>query len=177
MFYFEYQKFGQNILTGSNLNSKSLIEFGAQYQSFNIFDIKPIFIHLSLIHLLSNMFALYIFGTFLESRVGSIEFTIIYFISGICGTFTVNQITPDTITAGASGAIFGLISATFAWSIYNRQPELLRNLIFVIIIQLIGSFKSGVSYSAHIGGLIAGIIISIIIVILEKIITSIKERA
>src|ERR671916_2577319 len=69
------------------------------------------FLHTGLIHLLFNMFALYILGGMLEPAIGRLRFAIIYFVSLLAGSFGALLFEPDAPTVGASGAIFGLMGA------------------------------------------------------------------
>src|SRR4051794_39898051 len=72
------------------------------------------FLHAGLIHLLFNMYALYILGTLLEPAIGKLRFGLIYFVSLLCGSFGALLVSPDTHTVGASGAVFGLMGAAVA---------------------------------------------------------------
>src|SRR3954447_15617868 len=69
------------------------------------------FMHYSLWHLAFNMYALYILGQMLEPAIGRLRFGLIYAVSLICGSFGALLISPNALTAGASGAVFGLMGA------------------------------------------------------------------
>lgn len=120
------------------------------------------FIHASLIHLLVNMYSLYILGTQVETFVGKVKFLIIYILSGICGgllsAFIGGQ---SVISVGASGAIFGLAGALLYFGYHYRTylgNALRRQIIPVVVMNLaIGFLVEGIDNYCHIGGLIGGL--------------------
>src|SRR3954452_19279605 len=69
------------------------------------------FLHAGLLHLLFNMYALYILGNLLEPALGKLRFGIVYFVSLLSGSFAVLLLSPNEFTLGASGAVFGLMGA------------------------------------------------------------------
>ena len=77
--------------------------------------VTSMFLHGDLLHLFSNMFSLLIFGSYIELSFSKVKFLLIYFISGFLGSlFTVFFLPLNTISLGASGAIFGLIGAVLS---------------------------------------------------------------
>ncbi len=125
------------------------------------------FLHVSIIHIGFNMFALWIFGRFIESVTGSWRMLVIYAISlVVSGISVVLFSAPDVPTLGASGAIFGLIGALFAigFKLGRHGMELIRaNLPMLILNLLFTFFFPGISWQAHVGGLIAGFIVTYLI--------------
>ena len=127
------------------------------------------FLHFGLTHILMNMMALYSIGYFLEEYIGTKKYLLIYLLGGICGNLGV--IVSDMITgssamgAGASGAIFAILGAILYIAKFEPQSHLdYKNVIFSVIFALAPGFIiSGISLSAHIGGLIGGIIIYMIL--------------
>ncbi|MBF0848861.1 rhomboid family intramembrane serine protease, partial [Streptococcus danieliae] len=71
--------------------------------------ITPLFVHIGLDHLLSNMLLLITVGRVLETLIGSFKFTMLYLLSGVAGNLAVVFYDPNTITAGASSALFGVL--------------------------------------------------------------------
>jgi membrane associated rhomboid family serine protease len=126
------------------------------------------FMHYGLLHLLFNMYALYILGTMLEPAIGRIRFALIYFISLIAGAVGALIVTPDAFTAGASGAIFGLLGAAVV-IMRNRGVNPLESGIVVWLgLNLLITFTiSNISIGGHIGGLIGGTIAASLLVELE----------
>ncbi len=123
--------------------------------------ITSAFLHIGFLHLFCNMYALYILGKNIEGYYGRAKFIFIYLISALVGSF-VSIIFMDeyTVSAGASGAIFGLMGALLYFG-YNYRVTLNdainRQIIPVIIINLLfGFLSSDVNNFAHIGGLIGG---------------------
>lgn len=127
------------------------------------------FLHFGLTHILMNMMALYSIGYFLEEYIGTKKYLLIYLLGGICGNLGV--IVSDMITgssamgAGASGAIFAILGAILYIAKFEPQSHLdYKNVIFSVIFALAPGFLiPGISLSAHIGGLIGGIIIYMIL--------------
>ena len=114
------------------------------------------FVHYGLLHILFNMYALYVLGPPLERHLGRGRFAALYGLSALGGSVLVYLLSPlSAATAGASGAIFGLFGATFVAS--KRLNLDVRWLIGLIAVNLVMSFSfPGVSWQGHIGGLITG---------------------
>lgn len=127
--------------------------------------VTSIFLHIGLIHFIMNVWSLNILGKQVERFYGHFKTLIIFLYSGVVGNLlSVILMNDNTISAGASGAIFGLMGALLYFSLNQRtyMGEALKNEILpVIIINLLASFMiPGINVFAHIGGLIGGIIIS-----------------
>ena len=113
------------------------------------------FLHFGFYHFASNMICLVLYGFDLENRLGSAKYALIYALSTLGGSLLINFAGGNGIHAGASGAIWGLMTATLVYNLRNHlnPAYALRG----IIINLIYSFSSGVSWQGHIGGGIAGL--------------------
>ncbi|HVW47756.1 MAG TPA: rhomboid family intramembrane serine protease [Solirubrobacterales bacterium] len=127
------------------------------------------FVHVSIMHIGFNMLLLYFMGRLLEPAIGWLRFTVLYFVCLIAGSFVALWFSPDTVSAGASGAIFGVLGATFVIA-RGRQMEAIAGQIgFLIIFNLIFTFaESGISIGAHVGGLVAGVLCGLLIVASEQ---------
>jgi membrane associated rhomboid family serine protease len=127
------------------------------------------FVHVSIFHIGFNMLLLYFMGRLLEPAIGSVRFTFIYFVSLLAGSFVALWFSPDTVSAGASGAIFGVLGATFVIA-RGRQLEAVAGQIgFLIVFNLIFTFAdAGISVGAHVGGLVAGVLCGLLIVAGEQ---------
>ncbi len=113
------------------------------------------FVHLGIIHLLVNMYSLFIFGPIIERLVGRARYLVLYLIAALGGSVAVLLLAPTGAVLGASGAIFGLLGAFFV--IQRRLGGNNVQILIVIVLNLaIGFFISGISWQAHIGGLVAG---------------------
>lgn len=113
------------------------------------------FLHFDIYHLASNMFCLVMYGMSLESRIGSAKYGVIYLIGLLGSGLLVNFAGGDyALHAGASGAIWALMTATLIYNLRNdiNPAYALRG----IIVNLLYSFSAGVSWQGHIGGGIAG---------------------
>ena len=118
--------------------------------------VSSAFVHFGLVHILFNMYALYVLGPPLERNLGRLRFSAIYGLSALGGSVMVYLFSPLMAqTAGASGAIFGLFGATL---VAARRLNLdVRWLIGLVVINLVITFGfPGVSWQGHIGGLIVG---------------------
>ena len=121
------------------------------------------FIHVDLVHLLCNCYALFIIGSMTEGYYGKKKFIAIYLLSAITGSL-LSIAMSSGFSIGASGAIFGLLGAILYFGYHYRVyfgSVILGRIIPVIIINLaIGFLVSGIDNFAHIGGLIGGFLIS-----------------
>ena len=113
------------------------------------------------IHLIFNMYALYIVGRQLENFVGKFKFLVIYLASALMGSL-LSTVILQANSIGASGAIFGLMGSLVYFGFHYRVyfgNVLLKELIPLIIINLIfGFYLIGIDNFAHIGGLIGGVL-------------------
>jgi rhomboid protease GluP len=105
------------------------------------------------------MVSLLIFGAYVEISYSKYQFIIIYFISGLIGSFFSMLLLPlQTISLGASGAIFGLIGAAFSILIVQRDTPLIYLGLIYVFYFIFSSFAPQINYFAHIFGLVGGII-------------------
>ena len=114
------------------------------------------FMHYGFLHLLFNMYALYIIGGMLEPAIGSLRFTLIYFVSLLGGSFGALLISPNALTAGASGAVFGVMGATILYMRHRGIDPWASGLGIWLILNLAFTFTAHVSIGGHLGGLAAG---------------------
>ena len=158
------------LLGNGSENTKTLINFGANYVALTKSGeyyrlLTSAFLHIGVIHLLLNMYSLYIIGTQIEYFYGKIKYSIIYLFSALMGSlFTIVLSSENTVAAGASGAIFGLLGSMLYFGYHYRGyigNAIIGQIIPVIILNLfIGFTTPGIGNAAHIGGLIGGYIIS-----------------
>ena len=140
------------------------------------------FLHGGLMHIISNMWFLYIFGDNVEERTGFLLFPLIYLGSGIVGALAQFVFMPDSAIPmlGASGAIAGVLGAYFVWFKNHTVKSLVPILGFFTVLDIpayfilfywiatqviagvgsIGSDIGGVAYFAHIGGFVTGWILA-----------------
>ncbi|MFX1322392.1 MAG: rhomboid family intramembrane serine protease [Promethearchaeota archaeon] len=124
----------------------------------------PIFLHIDIIHLFSNMIGLLLFGATIEnSRVYSkVEYIFIYFISGVIGNlFSLILLPLDSISLGASGAIFGLIGATFVLVVTEDRSLLFLALLYILFF-IATSLAPEINLWAHLFGLLGGVLFGLL---------------
>jgi membrane associated rhomboid family serine protease len=114
------------------------------------------FRHYGVVHLLFNMWALYVIGPSLERQLGRLRFSVLYALSAVGGSVLVYLFSPLTsATAGASGAVFGLFGATFV--VAKRLNLDVRGVVVLIAINVVITFTvPSISWQGHAGGLITG---------------------
>ncbi|MDY4858848.1 MAG: rhomboid family intramembrane serine protease [Bacilli bacterium] len=153
------------LVFGANVDT--LTKNGDYYRLFT-----SMFLHIGILHLLCNMYSLYIIGKEVENVFGKVKYLIIYLLSGIAGSILSLAFNHNTICAGASGAIFGLLGALLYFGYYYRTylgATLTRSIIPVIVLNLIIGFtSSGIDNAAHIGGLVGGILIAMAVGVPDK---------
>lgn len=127
------------------------------------------FIHFGIAHLLSNMIALAVFGPLVERLYGSVNYLLIYVLAGIVGSMASIAWHPDINSAGASGAIFGILGALLAAQLRAGDTfpvDILRpirntTLVFLGWAAYAGFKYKGIDFAAHLGGLTGGFIIGL----------------
>ena len=152
-------------------NTITLLLFGANFrplvQAGEIWRLATsMFLHIGIVHLVVNMYSLYIIGKQLESFLGRWKFLIVYLGSGILGSL-LSVVVHSSISAGASGAIFGLLGSLLYFGYHYRLylgTVLKTQVIPIIIINLlIGFMVPGIDNFAHIGGLVGGYLLTMVL--------------
>lgn len=147
-----------NTLLNFGASHPELIRAGDYYRL-----ISSAFLHIGVVHFLFNNYALYVIGPQLESFFGKTKFIIIYLFSAISGNL-LSMIFNNSIGAGASGAIFGLLGSLLYFGYHYRVylgSVIKSQIIPLILINLfIGFTLKGIDNAAHIGGLIGGVLIT-----------------
>lgn len=147
-------------------NFGGLVNYEAMESPIEFYRLIPsMFLHADLIHILFNLYALYILGPQLESFFGKVKYLIIYLVSGLIGgLITMIFLHDGYVSIGASGAIFGLIGSFIFFGYHYRvyfgqviKSQIIPLLIFNLIL---GLFSSTIGLSAHVGGFIGGILVS-----------------
>jgi membrane associated rhomboid family serine protease len=120
--------------------------------------VTQMFLHYGPLHLLMNMWALWILGRALEGVLGPVRFLTLYIVSGLGGGVAAYAFSPASATAGASGAIFGLFAALFI--VLKRLGRDTSSVIPILVINIVISFVPGISLAGHLGGLLTGAIVA-----------------
>jgi len=119
------------------------------------------FLHLSVLHIASNMFTLLIVGPAVEVMLGKIRFLALYLIAGLGGSVASYLFSPgNSVGAGASGAIFGVMGAYVVLAHRRRQP--LGVVVVLIAFNLVIGFTGGIDWRDHLGGLVVGVLLALL---------------
>lgn len=123
-----------------------------------------VFIHVGVLHLLFNMYGLYVIGRYLEPLLGKWKFTIAYLCTGVFASIFSIMLNDTRVSAGASGAIFGMFGFFLALLTTNyiqkqARTAMLQGISIFIGYSLLSGMRDGVDNAAHVGGLISGLII------------------
>ncbi len=156
---------------GGSQTTETLLQFGAKYNPaimdgewWRIF--TSMFLHIGLIHFLSNMLFLYYFGSLAERIYGSTRFVIIYLLAGIGGGIASFAFVTN-ISAGASGALYGMFGAFIYFGMFYRNmfyQTIGKNILVVLALNIgLGFVIPQLDMVAHLGGLVAGIIAAAIV--------------
>jgi membrane associated rhomboid family serine protease len=127
------------------------------------------FLHAGFLHLLLNMYVLYIAGSILEPGIGTPRFLGIYFVSLIAGSLGALIVDPNTVTVGASGAIFGLMAGVIVVARGRGVEQLASQFGLFVVLNLVLTFSiPGISVGGHIGGLIGGAVAAGLVIFAER---------
>jgi len=154
MDYYVIQQYGQCNLFVLN---------GAYWQLFT-----SMFIHVGIVHLLCNMFFLLIFGLRAEEMFNIQEYLLIYFLSGLAGNLLSLAFGPYSapgipfVSAGASGAIFGVFGACIIYIRRAIGQSIITALMYAFFLFMI-NISPGVNFLAHLGGLAVGLLIGYVL--------------
>ena len=149
-------------------NGESLINWGANFRQMTLDQpwrlVSNFFLHIGVIHLLFNMYALVSIGVLLEPFLGKVRFSAAYLLSGIVASVVSLWWHDFTISAGASGAIFGLYGVFLALLTTDlihpdARKELVTSISIFIGYNLFYGLQAGVDNAAHLGGLLSGFLI------------------
>lgn len=157
---------GQNEFLSRWAKVNALIREGEPYRLFT-----SMFLHLNLMHIVFNGYALFIIGRDVESLFGHVRFALIYFLGGLSGSLA-SFVFTDAPSVGASGAIFAIFGAEMVYFYQNRRlhgemgRRHLNQLIFLMLLNLgLGFFSTATSgfrldNAGHIGGLVGGVVLA-----------------
>ena len=152
------------------------------HQWYRLF--TSMFLHFGGVHLFNNMFLLAVLGQYLEPALGYVKYLAIYLFSGLGGSFAsmlyMLVLGDNNISAGASGAIYGIVGGLLIVVLVNRgkfRGFKTRSILIMLALSLYGGFAgTRTDNAAHIGGLIVGIILTFFLYGIKTIITLKKLR-
>lgn len=154
-----------------------VLHWGGDYFPYTIGDhqywrlVTSCFLHFGILHIGMNMYVLFRIGPFIEITFGRLRYALIYAAAGLFGALVSVYAHPDAVGAGASGAIFGLYGAVFAFLLRNRRvldPAATKSIaqscgIFVFYNVIYGTMSHTTDLTAHIAGLAAGFLSGILL--------------
>ncbi|WP_414988805.1 rhomboid family intramembrane serine protease [Aeromicrobium sp.] len=149
-------------LIGGQVNYHGVVDgvVGGEYWRL----VTSAFLHNGLLHLVFNMMALYLFGPFLEQRLGAARFVAFYLAAALFSGAVVFWLTdPYTVTVGASGAVFALFG--FALVTLVKAGQNVSTLVVLLLINGVFSLREGISWQGHLGGFIAGVLFGLVLVL------------
>lgn len=153
------------VFMGRKYTSSAVLVFlGADYKTFTL-GLKEFwrlfttaFLHGGFLHFFTNMYSLYILGSYIEKRLGPLSLIGALIISILTSSLTQGLLSANTITIGISGGIYALM-VIFIMDMYRLKLISLRSFLPVIIINVMINFLDTTAWIAHIGGLISGIVL------------------
>ncbi|HIE50846.1 MAG TPA: rhomboid family intramembrane serine protease [Armatimonadetes bacterium] len=162
-------------VAGGSTNVEVLVAFGAKVNSLIRAGewwrlIMPLFLHIGVIHLLFNSYALYVLGSPLENLYGWRPYVLLYFVAGIGGSVG-SLLGSENVSAGASGAIFGLLGAgvVFGYRYRKRIPVPFRRYFGASLVPWVafnlfyGLVNRHLDNYAHLGGLLTGMLLTLLL--------------
>ena len=118
------------------------------------------FLHAGILHIAFNMYALYLFGPFVERSLGTSRFVVAYVTMAVASSVFVYWLTvPQVATIGASGAVFGLFGLALVLLIRTRQD--VRGLLVLLAINAFISLQGNISWQGHLGGFVTGTLLGL----------------
>ena len=169
------------IFLGLNIVSptpKELLEIGGN-RRFEVMNgeywrlLTSIFIHGGLMHLFMNLFGLGLGASLLEGVLGRTKLFVSFVLCGILASTASIYWHENTVSVGASGAIFGLYGLILAFTAFKIYPNYMRGMTWMLLglyagVSLLFGFLGGIDNAAHFGGLISGVILGGILILIEK---------
>jgi rhomboid protease GluP len=159
-----------------NPTADSVLRWGADYGPLTLHGqwwrmLVSTFLHFGLIHLLFNMFVLFNIGLFLEGLADRVPFVVLYLVCGLGGSAASLAWHPSIVSAGASGAIFGLYGALLGFLIRHRGSipaeslaSLRKGALTFLGYNLLYGLRPGVDMAAHLGGLATGFVLGLFLI-------------
>jgi membrane associated rhomboid family serine protease len=158
-----------SIASGPDL--RTMVDLGAMFpplvaegENWRLF--TAMFLHFGVIHLAVNAYSLYILGNVLERELGRPRFAVLYLLSGLAASAASYAFSDlGTVSAGASGAIFGIFGGVFAVNYRRRHTAMgamaMRSMVQIIVLNVIINViaASYLDWRAHVGGAVTGLVL------------------
>ncbi|HYE56033.1 MAG TPA: rhomboid family intramembrane serine protease [Chitinophagaceae bacterium] len=166
---------GVNVL---NPDAASIVNWGGNMRAYTVSGewwrlITCMFVHVGIIHVLFNMYALYAVGLYLEPLLGRWRMLAAYLSTGTLASLASLWWSADRVSAGASGAIFGLYGIFLALLTTNlidkrMRRGMLQNIVVFVIFNLVYGLREGIDNAAHAGGLVSGLVLGYVFFLMQK---------
>jgi membrane associated rhomboid family serine protease len=152
--------FGDKVILDYGLNGPAIADGGEWYRI-----VTGAFLHANLLHLLLNMYALFVLGPTIERSLGRARYLIIYAAALLAGSAGALILDPNALTVGASGAIYGLMGALVVL-FRNRGISLMQSgLALTLFINFVFTLSiSSISVGGHVGGFVGGALATLVVV-------------
>jgi membrane associated rhomboid family serine protease/antitoxin component YwqK of YwqJK toxin-antitoxin module len=161
----------QSLMMDTGADALAILHVGGNFNPYTLGDqpwrlLTSMFLHYGVIHLAVNMYGLYVLGAGLEPAVGTRRFLLVYFCCGLVSGIASLLFNTYVISAGASGALFGLygyrLGAEVIGSFHDRQQlrTVFINFVIFVLINAFITAQLNVDLAGHIGGCIAGVVLS-----------------
>jgi len=158
-----YESIDVLVVLGAKVNQ--LIALGEWWRLFT-----AMFLHVGILHLLFNLYAIFAIGSLVESYYGHLRFALIYLFGGLVGSLASYAFSAN-ISAGASGAVFAIAAAAAVYFFRYRENfgaqgrAILQNMLFVLGANLVfGMISDGIDNWGHFGGMIGGLLLGFVLV-------------
>lgn len=164
---------GVNVMTPKTAD---IVNWGGNLSSYTMFGeawrlVSCMFLHIGIIHIFFNMMVLWSLGNLIEKFFGHVNFILLYFISGIIGSLASVVWNPFVVSAGASGAVFGVFGAMCGFLVVKRRDlprtfyeEMKKNAFLFLGLNLAFGFSvPNIDMAAHLGGLVGGLVAALIL--------------
>ncbi len=163
----------QSLMMDRGIDVIAILHAGGNFNPFTLNGepwrlITSMFLHFGVLHLLVNMFALYSMGRPLEVALGTPRFLLVYFFCGIAGGLVSTAFNMYTISAGASGALFGLYGYRLGAELVGNYRDrhalggIVVNFIIFVVINAFITSQFNVDLAGHIGGCIGGLVLAVV---------------
>jgi rhomboid protease GluP len=155
-------------------NAVELVKWGANYGPLTLGRepwrlVTSMFVHIGLLHVLFNMWCLWGLGTLGERLLGSWNLLVLYLLSGVGGGILSLAFHPHRVSAGASGAIFGIAGGLIATIYVKKTPisgapmkQTLKSLVLFVGYNLLYGMRGGIDNMCHLGGLVSGLALGLL---------------
>ena len=128
--------------------------------------LTSVFLHIELLHVISNLLALYLVGSFVERAYGHWAAAVLVVLSGIAGNAFYLAAGQNTVSCGISGGVYGLLGALMIYYLHTglwKIPRIRNSFLMMLALNIFISFMPGISWMAHLGGFLMGTLVAFLL--------------